>query len=86
MGRTLPASPNSAKGALQRAERSKLKQKDTHHSAHAAGQREGGERAGVHTIGVQVANVDLHARMVLGRDQLVGPRAAHTAALPVSHS
>lgn len=45
----------------------------THHSADTAGQREGGEGAGVHAIGVQVPNVDLHTCVVLGCNQLVGP-------------
>ena len=45
-----------------------------HHDANLAGQRESGELAIVHTLLVQVANVDLHAGVVLSCNQLVRPR------------
>lgn len=48
----------------------------SHLGADLAAQRKGGEGAGVDAVLVEVAHVDLHARVVLGGDQLVGPRAA----------
>lgn len=47
-----------------------------HLLAQRAAQGEGGEGAGVDTRLIHVAHVDLHAAVVLGRDQAVGPRAA----------
>ncbi len=49
-----------------------------HHSAHAASQRKGAKAVGVDAVGVQVAHVDLYARMVLGCDQLICPRAVRS--------
>jgi hypothetical protein len=46
-----------------------------HHRAHEAGQGQRGVLPGVHAGVVQVADVDLDAGVVLGRDQAVGPRA-----------
>ncbi|GIL96842.1 hypothetical protein Vretimale_2515, partial [Volvox reticuliferus] len=45
------------------------------HSAYIASNRKGTELVVVHAVGVQVPDVNLHAGMVLGRDELVGPRA-----------
>ena len=41
-----------------------------------AAQPKGGEAPGVVTVLVQMANIELHAGMVHGRNELVGPRAA----------
>lgn len=49
----------------------------THHGADLASQSKGGESTGVNTT-VQVADVNLHAGVVLGGDQLVAPRAVLT--------
>ena len=43
--------------------------------AHVAGERERRRRAGEDPLGVEVADVDLDGGVVLGRDELVGPRA-----------
>ncbi len=48
----------------------------SHHSANVASNSEGAELVAVHAVGVQVPDVNLHAGMVLGRDELVRPRAA----------
>lgn len=53
-----------------------LERPRTHHAANLASQGKGGELAIVHALLVEVADVQLHAGMVLGRDKLVGPRAA----------
>lgn len=47
-----------------------------HLAAQLAAQGKGGEGAVVHAALVQVADVQLHRAVVLGGDQLVGPRAA----------
>lgn len=48
----------------------------TYHAANLAGQGECAELAVVHALLVEVAHVQLNAGMVLGRNELVAPRAA----------
>jgi hypothetical protein len=48
----------------------------THHGADLARQSKSAELAVVHAVLVQVANIQLDTGMVLGCNQLVGPRAA----------
>ena len=48
----------------------------THLDAQLAAEGKGGEGVGVDTRLIQVADVELHAAVVLGGDQLVGPGAA----------
>lgn len=50
-----------------------------HHSSDLSSESKGSELASdVDAVLIEVADVELHARVVLGRDQLVGPCAAST--------
>ena len=51
----------------------------THLDAQLAAQGKGGEGVGVDASLIQVAHIELHAAVVLGGDQLVGPGAAQQA-------
>lgn len=76
----LPARPQSgslrAPRARQSSPRRPVSPSGTYGQADAAVQGKGGEGAIVDAALVEVADVDLHRGVVLGRDQLVGPRAA----------